>query len=422
MMKRYVLYGISIVVILATTLLLAFSPAQKQNGHQKVSLGMAKLVDMEESYIAGGEITLTVLISVIDTVNPEEKSYPLQLYVSSSYGSSLLDMSSKDGMTYFQIPPVFTKKSGVVQWRLIHAKKVFDEGSFMITPNSNKKAVVESYVGPPSIIAGGNDFTMLVTAATDTYDNLLPNNTEITIKHYQDGVETKSQYPTEDRIAWKRVFSSETTGKITFAATHKTDASKELMVEVLPNSPSNFSMEAKRVHTYADGNQIVTFSTSQIVDAYNNIVADGTLVTFSILSSEGTQSRTSGTTINGVAKGQLLHPNSPTQWQIKALVDGMAESNVLELAFNPFLLEFDVNYSETNHSITVGPLTSFMGQLVPDGAEVTLTQTELGIEETKFSFNGMVTFPILENYGDVATPTFTIEALGVSQSINLTKE
>ena len=422
MIKKQALYGFLLLLALTATLLLAFTPVQKTTGFQKVTLAQASLMNVQERYVAGDEIRLTASVSLIDTINMEHEAFPLQLYIASSYGSSLLDASINKGAIHFQIPSFFARKSGVIQWELIHAEKVYDEGNFMILPDASNKTIIESYVGPPSIIAGGNDYTMLVTAATDVYDNLLPNDTEIFIKHYQNGVETTTQLPTEDRIAWKRVFSSEVTGKITFAATQNKDASKELVVEVLPNIPNDFTIEENRVHNYADGNQIVTFRTSQIVDAYNNVIADGTLVIFSILSSEGTLSRTSGTTINGVAQGQLLHPAAPTQWQINATIDGMAQSNALDINFEPFLLAFNMLYSEAENTISVGPLTSFMGQLIPDGAEVTLSLPELGIEKTKTSLNGMVTFEVSENEGDHTSTYAIIETLGISQSIKLTKE
>jgi len=422
MMKKPTLYGILVLVALTITLLLAFLPAQDTVGYQKVTLAKASLTEVREHYLAGEEIRLAVTVVIIDTINTEHKSYPLQLYISSSYGNSLLDVTSKKGVLFFQLPSIFSNKSGIVQWKLLHAGNVLDTGTFTILPNTKGDIVVESYVGPPSIVAGGQDYTMLVTAATDTYDNLIPNDSEVRLKHFYNENAITSQLISEDRIVWKRIFSSETTGKITLAASVNDNASKELIVEVLPNNPVNFTIEENRIHPYADGNQIVTLTTSKIYDSYDNVVADGTLVVFNITNTEGTISRTSGTTLNGIATGRLLHPDIPTQWEVNATIDGMAQSDLLTLEFKPILLEFNVQFSENNKIITVGPLTSFLGQLIPDGVEVTLTQNELNNKQTKTSLNGVVIFVIPENNSDLFNTNITVEALGVSQTFTKSQE
>ena len=73
----------------------------------------------------------------------------------------------------------------------------------------------------------------------------------------------------------------------------------------------------------------------------------------------------------------------------------MAESNTLTLKYQPVFKGFDVDFSEDNRTITVGPLHSFMGQMIPDGIEVALSiyqNKELINSNIKTSYNGFVNF------------------------------
>ena len=57
---------------------------------------------------------------------------------------------------------------------------------------------------------------------------------------------------------------------------------KKFDVNIMPSIPTNFTISTHRNHTYADGNQITTFSTSIIKDTLGNTVSDGTYVEFYI--------------------------------------------------------------------------------------------------------------------------------------------
>ncbi|MBT8270319.1 MAG: hypothetical protein KJN59_13955, partial [Bacteroidia bacterium] len=127
-----------------------------------------------------------------------------------------------------------------------------------------------------------------------------------------------------------------------------------------------------RNHMYADGNQIVTLTTSEILDDFGNVVEDGTFVEFFISTINGGILKTSGATINGIATAQIIHPDQADEWTVKAFVKGMAESNSISFVFQQLFNDFEVSFSEDNRTIVVGPLKSFMDQLIPDGFDVDL--------------------------------------------------
>ena len=114
----------------------------------------------------------------------------------------------------------------------------------------------------------------------------------------------------------------------------------------------------------------------------------------------------------------MIHPDYKTQWSIKAYVDGMAESDSITLNYEQVIEDFEVNLSKNNRDITVGPLQSFMQQMIPDGLHVKLKiyQNEKLINTiTKTSFNGYVNFKLKPAIYNNGTYNFSIETAGLSK-------
>ena len=196
---------------------------------------------------------------------------------------------------------------------------------------------------------------------------------------------------------------------------------KEFSVTVFPAIPIDFKISATRPHGYADGNQVTTFSTSIIVDKHNNIVSDATYVTFFITNEKGNVLKTSGATINGVATSKMIHPDYETQWSVKAYVDGIAESELIILRYKQVIKDFDVVFSENNRDITVGPLKSFMKQIIPDGLQVKLLiykNKTLFKTETKTSFEGLVNFNLKRDIYKNDNYTIVVKTAGLEKTFN----
>lgn len=289
------------------------------------------------------------------------------LYCSHSYGSTVIKPTLKHNVLEYHIHKSVSNKSGIVFWQLINHEL---SGQLNILP---KKTVntLETYIGPPSIAAGGTDYAMLVVIPTDNLDNPLKENTPVNIKHQFLASEENDTITTAHLIAYKNIYSKTETGRILLASECLGNYSKEYDINVLAGTPTDFNISATRHHDYADGNQITSFSTSILRDVYNNVVNDGTHVEFFVTNSEGSILKTNGTTIKGIATASLIHPDYKTQWTIQAFVNGMAESNSITLNYKQVISDFDITFA--NNTVTVGPLQSFMKQLIPDGLQVTLS-------------------------------------------------
>lgn len=394
--------------LLSLVLLSSFAIVQQNDTVNKIELLTTK-TDFE----VGTNVVLKFSIS--------EVAQPL-LYCSNSYGSTVISSTLKNNTVEFYIPENITKKIGVVNWKLLNENESIS-GQFNINPKA-EVATMETYIGPPNIEAGGIDYTMIVVIPTDSLDNPLPTNTLVTTKYQFLNSEEKENMFTKNLVAYKNINSKKEDGRMLISSESLGTNSKEFTVNVTAAIPKNFSISAKRPHDYADGNQVTTFSTSMLKDRYNNVVSDGTLVTFFISNSKGNILKTTGTTIDGVATAKMIHPDYEDNWTIKAFIDGMAESSTISLNYKQVIKDFNVAFSENNRMITVGPLQSFMQQMIPDGLHVKLhiyKNKKLIETITKTSFNGYVNFKLKPAIYNNGTYNFSIETAGLSKEFKSKK-
>lgn len=410
-MNRLQSYQAVFIITAIVSLFVGFSaPSQEETIKQMDSDKSSEeepIVEVQSFYEAGDEIIMKSSNELDDST---------YIHISSSYGTTIISSEINNGSSSFVLPNFISNKSGMVTWKLFQEQEVIDSGNFQIIPSEKLEPIIESYLGPPSIVAGGEDFTMMVITATDHLDNLLPNGTEVSIKNQFKEKNELTTVHSKDRIAWTRIFSPNESGRISIAGTMVNSSTKELIADVFPNNATNFTISKQLIHPYADGNQIATFETSEILDRYGNRVADGTQIDFIIKASDSSQLKTSGNTIRGVASAKLLHPNTAINWNIQAFVSGIANSDPIEVKFEPIIEDFKVLFSKNNRTITVGPIKSYMHQIVPDGIEVNLLLDSLEPAMKGTSENGYVKFNILEDYFPDGKHTLKLETMGITKT------
>ncbi|WP_025741608.1 hypothetical protein [Aquimarina pacifica] len=366
----------------------------------------AKLVTKETVFKAGNEIQLTFELNA---------QVFTELLLHYSYGTVLISSDLLD-KPKFSIPEFIVNKKGMVSYTLFYESKNIYQSQFFIEANTTTPVQLESYIGPPSIIAGGNDYTMHVVVPTDTYDNPLPDSTAVILKHQFLDIVNERQVSSKDMLGWEQIFSYEESGQLLLSSQVKETYSKEHAIKVFPAFPEDFTISYMRKHRYADGNQVINFKTSIVNDQYGNSISDGTMVNFIVKNSSGKLLHTQGTIINGSAVAKMLHPDHEDTWEVKAYVYGMGESDKLSLSFAKVLEDFDVNFGKGNREIIVGPLKSFMGQLIPDGAMVKLDiyRGNKKIEtKSESSSRGMVRFLLEEGFFGAGNYSFKIGSMGV---------
>ena len=369
-----------------------------------------KLIAHKTDFIAGENITLK--FSTSGSLQPS-------LYLSYSYGNTILKPKFQSGVLKYHIPNTITNKAGIINWTLLAEQKPLS-GQCVIHPQPKAKRM-ETYLGPPSIAAGDIDYAMVVVIPTDSLDNPLQDNTDVNLKYQFLNKEQNSPITIKNGITYKYIYSEYKTGRILLSSECTETNSKEFTLNVLPNIPANFNISYDRNHPYADGNQVTTFSTSVIKDQYENVVSDGTFVAFFIKNEQNTILKMAGTTINGVAEAKIIHPDHQANWQVQAFIEGMAKSNRIKLSYKAAISDFQIHFSEDHRTVTVGPLQSFMNQMIPDGLQVSLSVYKNKTKVNtliKSSFEGYVTFKLDVTNFPSNHYSFKVETAGIKKTIN----
>jgi hypothetical protein len=365
------------------------------------------LLSTKSEYVAGDKIILEFKTNK-DTI--------IQLYCTNSYGSTVISPKILKAKTTFEIPSFFSKKRGLLTWKIINSS---DKVSGEITIHAQQQPkTMETYLGPPSIDAGGTDYTMLVVIPTDSLDNPIKDNSKVLVKHQFLKSEKKENIYTDKLIAHKNLYSPLKSGRMIISSESFSLNSKEFDVNVMPAVATNFKLFFSRNHGYADGNQITTFYTSIIKDKNNNIVSDGSYIEFYITTKKGNILKTAGITINGIAHAKIVHPDFEEKWKVKAFFIGISESDVIEVDYKKVINDYNVAFSENNRTIKVGPLKSFMNQLIPDGLSVKISiyQNNKFINDIfKESRNGFAEFKLDANIFENNTYTLITETAGIKK-------
>lgn len=395
----------NILLLLSALLLLAFGTTMVSD--QEPSF---KLASTSKTFTAGNPIALA-----FNSTSEKEKP---QLFIIHSYGKTLLDAAFEKGNYVFKIPENYCQKTGTISWFLVNNSSTTNSGTFEIVPNDKTKTVIENYLGPRTILAGGKEFTMMVTVPTDSYDNPKAANTSVGLKYQFLQNLTTLDLKTKDFIAWYEIYSPTKSGKMLVSTECDNTVSKEIETEVLPNIATDFAINYTRNHEFADGNQITHFSTSIIKDQFGNTVSDGTMVSFIIKTKTNMVLKTFGTTINGIASAQILHPDHQDSYSAKGYVTGIAASNSIVIDYKPIIATFNYSFSNKNRTITIGPIKSFMNQLVPDGIKVVVKVFNQNKEVASLqeeTSKGMATFEIPKEFYKAKSYHFEITTLGITQ-------
>lgn len=337
-----------------------------------------------------------------------------RLVIYGSFGKTIVRPEVENEILVFNIPQFISNKAGSLNWNLVNTTK--PQTGLIEIASLEKPRLIENYFGPRSIQAGEVDYSMLVSIPTDKFDNPVNDGALVEISEYFHGDLQRDSVEIKNMFAWKNIYTRKKTGNIILSNSCRSVRSKEMVSQVYPSIPTNFRLSMEREHSFADGNQVTKLKTSIIRDEFENIVSDGTSVEFLIKNPDDSTQKTYATTIDGVATAQLLHPEDPQNWNITANITGMATSDEITISFQPVLKDFEVRTDWDKKKIRVGPLTSFLGQFIPDGTQVVLKildeNNQLQNEFMMPSREGYATFQLGEDVDYPDSFTFKIETLG----------
>lgn len=343
---------------------------------------------------------------------------PITVMYASSYGSIIVKETVQAGKLVYDTPDFITQKIGDYAIQLLYGEKSILQDSLRVITKEENISFIESYFGPRIILAGGVDFSMLTVVPVDAFDNPMPDNTPITVNENFKEMQKTHLQETFDLVSFKRFYSYNETGKITVSMNSSNGiTTKEKTSDIYPYTPKDFTLTQSKEHNFADGNEVVTLQTSIITDIFGNTVQNGTMVHYQIKTSSGKQLAAYAKTVKGIATTKIQHPYSEESWQIQAFIPGLAQSDILQIDFEQIVAEFPVEFLNHGRKIKVGPIKSYMGQLVPNGTNVKLIiKGEGKLEEINQStVDGETYFILRDFYYPPGDYELQIETLGVQE-------
>lgn len=312
-------------------------------------------------------------MSVGETIQVEveiDSKTPI-LIVRSPYGSQLIHPSSnedsKNRVTYV-ITETITQQSGILDWTLINGKENIN-GQIQINPEITTKEI-EVYIGPTTLMAGSRRSGMTTAVLTDRYDNVISDNHLAQLTRSTQGYPKKQDLRVKDGVIHYYHDATTKSGNIFTSVSSDLSNSEEYTYQVNAGIPTSCLLSTDPQHYFADGSTPLTLETNQLVDTYGNIVENGTLVSFIAIDKKGNISKTDGYTIDGIAKGIIVHPAYSTALTAHAIVSNI-KSNTIRITFDEVIDKLPLTFNNAG-LLTVGPLQSYMGQMIPDGLPITL--------------------------------------------------
>jgi hypothetical protein len=336
------------------------------------------------------------------------------LYVHYSIGKTILKPNIKGKQYIFDIPHHVSQKAGMLSLKIFCKNEFIFSKTIHVLPLDNEKKSLEAYLGSTSTWVGPENYVTFITIPLDEFDNVLKDGTIINFKENINQKLYSTPIISKNLISWKHIYAPTKSGKIFVSSTYKDKATSEYEADIYPSVGQAFTIYYDRLHDYADGNQLTTLYTSVIKDKYGNLVSNGTKVNFEFTDENNNKLRLFGTTKDGIAKAQWLHPEKPKKYTISANIYGLTTSNQIKLAYKSWNFTIDYQFENKNRILIIGPLKSYMGQSMPNGTKVVLKiyrNNKLINEFTENTINGVVRYQFKPHKFEKGIYNFEIETM-----------
>ena len=315
---------------------------------------------------------------VVDIVRPDAPDgTPATLVAVGSYGTALYRAEFATGVARMTLPAADTTRSGLLS---LIARSGAAQGSAVVDlePGSAVEPVTP-LVGPRSIVADGDHWSMAVAIPFDRFGNPVASGTPVDfgVAHPGQPLATTPRL-VQHGVAWLRFYSALRAGRTTVVAGVGEARGPESTIMEVPGWPVSYGITATPTTAPADGRQLITLRTEPIRDRWGNQMLDGTLVTFAVEAPDAAPRLIPAYTIDGVAEAQLQAPTTPGVLLVRGTMYGL-RSAPLRITFtegpavNAFRVAATVDPDDGNVRLATSTLLGALGQFVPDGTLVRFT-------------------------------------------------
>ncbi len=321
-------------------------------------------------------------LQLIVYTTPPDTTTPILLTAQGTFGFYPQKETPAVGHAHFTIPPLQTRHAGVVHLQA-SVGQIGSSATVEILPGTAVDPVLP-LVGPRSIVADGDHWTMAITTPRDALDNPVADGSVVTLRAQHpvamgaapesglELIETK----TRNLVSWARIYSRTRAGRLLLTATADDGHSPERVVLEVPGPPILFALQADPLTAAADGHQWIRIRSEQITDRFGNVLLDGNEVTILAAMPPDEMRTVPAITVDGRIYTTLQAPTRPGTMFVRAWIGG-ASSQAVMVTFTPGPAVQTITLSSVWQTdgilLRAGPLVGDREQFVPDGTEVTFT-------------------------------------------------
>lgn len=393
--------------------LLFCSCKQEVKNAESISIA-GEFVFMNGDTKAGDPISLSGNINTSDVLEAE-----LQLVVQNALNTIVYPIRIDEGKFSLNIGGDKNQLIGENIFRLVYQDQILHEAKLFTYP---QKAIdkTQNFNGPKSLFANDDDGSMNVTIAHDKFNNpLLPPSTINYQSSYNGKIEDSSMAPIENLVAYKINNSKKKAGKYLIGSSINEGYSQEQELIIGPAMPTKFSIQLVNYHPYADSRQVMHFKTSVLKDQWSNIVADGTLLLFTVMEQGSLVGVFQTFTIGGIANVYIENPSKESNWSISAGFHDQLISNQINVSFSRNVNDFSMSFDKKHKELTIGPVIGILGQLVPDGTEVVISNSEYDLEDYIFLEDGKTNYKMNFEWQQLKPTELEVLIGGITKKIKI---
>lgn len=300
------------------------------------------------------------------------KGEKILIICQNSWGIDVIEKEIDSPLIRLIISKKFTRISGILSLKVVYLGRELTTTTVDILPLKTAEPL-DTYLGSKSIIADGKDWAMITAIPTDTFGNPVKNHTPIFYELLRpDGTQQEIAATTENFVSFQRINSLTKAGKTFIGVSLNEVGSREKELLEVADFPVNFTIKADSHSIYADDHQFFKIKTSVLRDNNNNVMPEGTAVSFICQEPSGKKRLLNSYTIEGTAELSIQNPKQAGTLEVVASVYGGGNSNTLLLDFISPIHDINVRYESTRQRVNVGPLIAQLNQLVPNGTQVSL--------------------------------------------------
>lgn len=327
--------------------------------------------------------------------------------VSAGYGRLELEMLIDEGTGTLTLPAAVTQHAGVI------TVSSGDATAEVTVRPLDVHELIAPLVGPRTIVADGQDESLAVMLPVDRYGNQVADGTSVNVEWQQPGASETVNTETTDGIAWVPVESGLVSGATMVRATASSSTGEvvnaaAVRIDEVPGRVAGIELGASTTTGPADGRSVIEVETELLTDAFDNVLADGTVAQL-VFDGPSGAGVTPGTVQNGVVRVDLVAPDLPGQLTASVHIHGEV-SNEVTIDFVSAVESYEawLDSVGTDVVLRIDRALDQSGAFIADGTEV-----RWGDERTQLRHGSAEIWIPADLVGEDIS---TVEILGLEQA------